>query len=92
MADVIIILRLTDEKRFSYTAPSLDLGKGKVYRKFFHPPRAASWAGRIGADVVYVHDNGLNCHTRVPAQGLYILIMPRLFLSVSQLLSLFRIS
>jgi hypothetical protein len=39
--------RLTDEKKFSYSISSMELGKGKLYRKFFHPPRAATWAGML---------------------------------------------
>lgn len=44
---VFMIYRLTDDKKFSYSISSLEVGKGKVYRKFFHPPRAATWAGML---------------------------------------------
>ena len=42
---VVLILRLTDERKFNYSVSALELGKGKIYRKFFHVPRVATWAG-----------------------------------------------
>ena len=44
---IVFIYRLTDDKKFSYSISSLEVGKGKVYRKFFYPPREATWAGML---------------------------------------------
>lgn len=52
------ISRLTDLMKFNYSVSTLELGKGKIYRKFFHPPRTATWAGMAIALYQYLFMRG----------------------------------